>query len=75
MELIPFTVQAGRACPAHADLALALAAEFHPPVASTGDRLDDLAAALLAVRDEDADDQLAWCAEAVAGRLESRDLE
>jgi len=75
MELIPFTVQAGRACPSHADLALALAAEFRPPVASTGDRLDDLAAELLAVRDEDAGEQLAWCAEAVAGRLEARDLE
>ena len=75
MELIPFTVQAGRACPTHADLALALAAEFRPPVAATGDRLDDLASALLAVREEDAGDQLAWCADAVAARLDARDLE
>lgn len=75
MDLIPFTVQAGRACPTHADLALALAAEFRPPVHSAGDALDDLAAELLRVRDEDAGEQLAWCAETVASRLESRDLQ
>jgi hypothetical protein len=74
MELIPFTVQAGRACPTHADLALALAAEFRPPAPSTGDLLDDLAAELLAVRAEDPGEQLTWCAEAVAGRLDVRDL-
>ena len=74
MELTPF--RAGRPRLPHARRSRARArSEFRPPVASTGDRLDNLAAALLAVRDEDAGDQLACCAEAVAGRLESRDLE
>lgn len=75
MDLIPFTVQAGLACPTHADLALALAAEFRAPVPTTGDALDDLAGELLGVRDEDAGEQLTCCAETVAARLERRDLQ
>ena len=75
MELTPFAVQAGRACPTHADLALALAAEFRRPVAGFDDAFDDLAAGLLAARHESPDDQLAWCAESVAERFETRDLQ
>jgi Transglutaminase-like superfamily len=75
MELTPFAVQAGRACPTHADLALALAAEFRRPVGGVDDALDELSAGLLAVRHESAGEQLAWCAESVAARLEVRDLQ
>ena len=75
MDLIPFAVQAGRACPTHAELALALAAEFRPPVAAAEDVLDRLAGELATVRDEAPGDQLAWCAESVAARLEPRDLQ
>jgi hypothetical protein len=75
MELTPFTVQAGRACPTHAELALALAAEFRPPLSGADAALDDLARDLRPVRSGAPGDQLAWCAESVAGRLEPRALQ
>jgi transglutaminase superfamily protein len=75
MELTPFAVQAGRACPTHADLAVALAAEFRRPASGCEDAFDDLAAGLLAVRHDTPGEQLAGCAESVAARLEVRDLQ
>jgi len=75
MELTPFAVQAGRACPTHADLALALSAEFRRPVGGFEDAFDELAASLLSVRYEPPEEQLASCAESVAARLEPRDLQ
>jgi hypothetical protein len=74
MELTPFSLQAGRACPTHAELAFALAAEFRPPLSCADAALDDLADGLHPVRNEPPGEQLAWCAETVAGRLEPRDL-
>jgi hypothetical protein len=74
MELTPFTVQAGRACPTHADLALALAAEFRPPIPAADGALDELSRGLLPVRHAAPGEQLAWCAETLAARLECRDL-
>jgi hypothetical protein len=75
MELTPFILQAGRACPTHAELAFALAAEFRPPLSCADSLLDDLAHDLGPVRNEPPGEQLAWCAESVAGRLEPRDLQ
>src|SRR4051794_7196417 len=69
MELIPFARQARRACPGHAELALALAAEFRPQLAGVDAALDRLADGLLGCADEPPGEQLARCAEAVAARL------
>jgi hypothetical protein len=75
MELTPFTVQAGRTCPTHADLAFALAAEFRPPLPGAEGALDDLARGLLPARTGPPEEQLACCAETVAARLAPRDLQ
>jgi Transglutaminase-like superfamily len=70
MELIPFARQARRSCPRHAELALALAAEFRPPLHGVDAALDRLADPLRGCAAEPAAEQLAGCAEAVAARLE-----
>jgi hypothetical protein len=69
MELIPFARQARRACPGHAELALALAAEFRPPHPGVDRAFDHLAAPLVGCEDDPPGEQLAWCAEVVAARL------
>lgn len=57
--MLPFSLAAGLSCPTHADLAAALAAEFHPVDERTVDEaLDALAAGLTPVRGSDALDQL-----------------
>src|SRR5919107_6011029 len=70
MELTRFAHQARRACPGHAELALALAAEFRAPRAGADRALDHLAGPLLGCEDDPPGEQLAWCAEVVAARLE-----
>ncbi|HEX2105107.1 MAG TPA: hypothetical protein VHF51_15730 [Solirubrobacteraceae bacterium] len=75
MELIPFAVQASSPCPTHADLALALAAEFRRPAPAAAGALDALAAPLTAVRGEPPAEQLAACADLFADRFDSSDLE
>jgi hypothetical protein len=70
MELTPFAHQARRACPGHGDLALALAAEFRAPLAGADRALDHLAGPLRGCEDDPPGEQLAWCAEIVAARLE-----
>src|SRR3954453_5620109 len=69
MELVPFARQARRACPGHAELALALVIEFRPQLAGVDAALDRLADGLLGCADEPPGEQLARCAEAVAARL------
>jgi hypothetical protein len=69
MELIPFARQARRACPGHAELALALAAEFRPPRPDADRAFDHLAAPLFGCESDPPGEQLAWCAEAVGARL------
>ena len=66
MELIPFARQARRACPGHAELALALAAEFRPPRPGADRAFDHLAAPLVGCEGDPPGEQLAWCAEVVA---------
>ena len=57
--LLPFSLAAGLSCPTHADLAAALAAEFHPVDEDAVDAaLDAIAVSLTPARDADADDQL-----------------
>jgi hypothetical protein len=75
MELIPFTRQARRACPGHADLALALAAEFRPPLAGVDAALDHLARPLREVGAAPPAEQLAQCAETVGARLDCAALQ
>jgi hypothetical protein len=74
MDRIPFALQAIGACPTHAGLALALAAEFQPPVDGADAALDDLARPMLAARDEEPAGQLAVCGEVIGDRLEASDL-
>jgi hypothetical protein len=64
--MIPFSLAAGLSCPTHADLATALAAEFHELDEGTvDDHLDALAASLHGARDLDPREQL----EALAGAM------
>jgi hypothetical protein len=74
MELTPFVAQAARPAPTHAGLALALAAEFRAPHRGADAALDDLATELLGAALETPGEQLARCAELVAGRLQCRAL-
>ncbi len=74
MDRIPFALQATGACPTHADLALALAAEFQSPLDGADAALDDLARPLLSVRSEGPIAQLAACGEVIEERLEASDL-
>jgi hypothetical protein len=69
MDPAPFAHHARRACPGHAELALALAAEFRRPLAGADAALEDLARALRPARDEPAGEQLAGCGELLAARL------
>lgn len=67
--MLPFALQAVSECPAHADLALALGAEFEPLVVDDAQaELDALAAALTSLRHETPREQLIGCAAAVADR-------
>jgi hypothetical protein len=75
MELIPFATQASSPCPTHADLALALAAEFRPPARAADAALDVLAAPLAPVRGDAPAEQLAACADVVASQLHCADLD
>jgi hypothetical protein len=64
--MLPFALQAVSECPAHAELAVALAAEFDgPPAGDPLDELDEVAAALAAVRCAPPREQLVACATAV----------
>ena len=74
MDRIPFALQASRAEPSHAGLALALAAEFRPPLEDADAALDDLARPMLASRFDEPAAQLMTCGEALAGRLTPGDL-
>src|SRR4051794_16672899 len=74
MNLASFAHHASRACPGHAELALALAAEFHAPVPGVDAVLEDLARGLPVRRHARADDQLAACADLLAGRLQATAL-
>jgi hypothetical protein len=74
MDRTPFAFQASRAEPTHADLALALAAEFRPPLADPDAALDDLARAMRASRHHEPAAQLMTCGEALADRLTPGDL-
>lgn len=66
----PFVLQASAACPTHADLALALAAEFHAVVPALSEAaLDELAAPLAGAALDDPADALAAVGEEVATRL------
>jgi hypothetical protein len=57
--MLPFSLAAGLSCPTHADLAAALAAEFHAvDEQAVDDALDALAAHLSGARHADALDQL-----------------
>lgn len=57
--MLPFSLAAGRSCPPHAELAIALAAEFRPvDVAAVEAALDRLAEGMSAARDAHALDQL-----------------
>jgi hypothetical protein len=75
MELIPFARQARRACPGHAELVLALGAEFRPPHPGAERAFDHLAAPLLGCEGDPPGEQLVWCAEVVAARLTSASLD
>ena len=70
MDPTSFAHQARRACPGHGELALALAAEFRPPLPGADAALDDLGRALGEGRDAAAAEQLAGCAELLAARLQ-----
>lgn len=64
--MLPFSLAAGLSCPTHADLAAALAAEFHPvDERAVDEALDALAAGLTRARASDALDQL----DALAGAM------
>jgi hypothetical protein len=68
--MLPFALQAVSECPAHADLALALGAEFEPlAVEDANAELDALAGKLAHLRALPPRQQLLGCAEAVAGQL------
>jgi hypothetical protein len=68
--MLPFALQAVSECPAHADLALALGAEFEPLVVDDAQaELDALAGTLLPLRHATPAEQLAGCAVAVAERF------
>jgi hypothetical protein len=69
MGSTPFAHQARRRCPGHADPALALAAEFRPPLPADA-ALDELARILARARYAPAAEQLAACAELLAARLD-----
>lgn len=70
--LPPFAVQAADPCPAHAELALALAAEFEPvPLDRARAELDGFAAELAPARGESPRRQLAACAETAAARFDA----
>lgn len=57
--MLPFSLAAGLSCPTHADLAAALAAEFHPVDEDAVDAaLDAIAVSLTPARDADAVGQL-----------------
>jgi hypothetical protein len=74
MNLTSFAHHASRACTGHAELALALAAEFRAPVPGVDAALEELARALAVRRHARADDQLAACADLLAGRLQATAL-
>ena len=74
MQPIPFALQASAACPTHAGLALALAAEFRPPLADADAALDALARPLRAARHDEPAAQLTACGDVMAERLEPGDL-
>jgi hypothetical protein len=74
MNLTSFAHHASRACTGHAELALALAAEFRAPVPGVDAALEELARALPVRRHARADDQLAACADLLAGRLQATAL-
>jgi hypothetical protein len=68
--MLPFALQAVSECPAHADLALALGAEFEPLDADEADaELDALASELVELRHAAPREQLLGCAAAVADRV------
>ncbi|MDO8211336.1 hypothetical protein [Conexibacter sp. CPCC 206217] len=70
--MLPFALQAVSECPAHADLALALGAEFEPVLVDDAHaELDALAGELLALRHADPRAQLLGCAAAVAQRFDA----
>ena len=69
MDRIPFARQATGACPTHADLALALAAEFQSPLDEAETALDELARPMMSARSEGPIAQLGACGEVVAERL------
>ena len=70
--MLPFALQAVSECPAHADLALALGAEFEPVVVDDAHaELDTLASELLELRHAGPREQLLGCAAAVAQRFEA----
>src|SRR5262249_29322728 len=69
-HMLPFALQAVSECPAHADLALALGAEFEPVDADEADaELDALAHELSGLRHAAPRAQLTGCAAAVAERF------
>lgn len=68
--MLPFALQAVSECPAHADLALALGAEFEPFAADDAHaELDELAETLAAFRHVAPREQLMACAAAVGNRF------
>jgi hypothetical protein len=75
MKLTPVALHARRACPSHAELALALAAEFRLPLPGVGAALDGPAEPLRGGEGDTPADQLACCAEAVAARFEPAALQ
>jgi len=65
--MLPFSLAAGLSCPTHADLAAALAAEFHPvDEAAVDDALDALATHVSVARGDEPFDQLDELATAMA---------
>jgi hypothetical protein len=74
MDRIPFALQATGACPTHADLALALAAEFQSPLEAADAALDDLARPMMSARSDGPIAQLGACGDVIAERLEASDL-
>lgn len=71
--MIPFARLAADGCPSHAALALALAAEFHPPdERATTIVLGELRDALAPLRDAPALEQLAGAGQLVGGRIGAR---
>lgn len=68
--MLPFALQAVSECPAHADLALALGAEFEPLDADEAEaELEALASELVELRHRAPRDQLLGCAAAVSARF------